>query len=102
MISTTCLENYSDLGRLIETDACYDPPESVGSRMDHCIGWETDRVKEMSYLGEVKAWAKAIRMMEDNRPKMYAYILRKLSRESMGEYKHHTYYDLIRGRLSPL
>ena len=53
-------------------------------------------------MGEVKARAKAIRMMEENRPKMYAYILSKLSRESMDEYKHHTDYDLIRGSLSPL
>ena len=40
--------------------------------------------------------------MEENRSKMYAYIISKLSRESMIEFKHHTDYDLVKGSLSPL
>ena len=53
-------------------------------------------------MGKVKARAKAIRAMEDNRSKMYAYILSKLSRESLDEFKHHNDYDLVRGSHSPL
>lgn len=66
------------------------------------IGWETDSVKEVIYMGKVKARAKAIRAMEDNRSKMYAYILSKLSRESLDEFKHHHDYHLVRGSHSPL
>ena len=53
-------------------------------------------------MGDVKACAKTIRTMEDDRSKLYAYILSKLSRESMDEYKHHTDYDLVRESLTPL
>ena len=46
-ISTACLEKYGNLGRLIELDAYYEPPEITGTRMAPVIGWEIDRVKEM-------------------------------------------------------
>ena len=54
-ISTECVEKYGDLGRLMELDAYYEPPEIIGSRMTPYIGWETNRVKEMLCMGEVKA-----------------------------------------------
>ena len=101
-ISTACLEKYGDLARLMQLENYYVPPEIVGARMAPYIGWETDRVKEMLYMGEVKARAKTIRTMEDNRSKLYAYIISKLSRESLDEYKHHADYDLVKGSLSPL
>ena len=55
----------------------------------------------MLLFSEVKARAKAIRMMADDQSKLYAYILSKLSRESMDYYKHHTEYAMVREDLSP-
>ena len=65
-------------------------------------GWKTEKVKEMIYIGKVKARPKTIRIMEDERSKLYAYIISKLIRESMDEYKQHADYDLVRDSLSPL
>ena len=100
--STACLEKYGDLVRLLQLEEYFKPPEIEGARMAPYLGWETDKVKEVLYMGEIKARAKTIRMMEDNRSKMYAYMLSKISRESMDEYKHHEDYDLVKNSLSPL
>ena len=70
--------------------------------MDPYTDWEKDKVIEMLYFSEVKARAKAIRTMADDRSKMYAYILSKLSWESMDEFKHHMMYKDVSEALSPL
>lgn len=70
--------------------------------MEPYFGWQTNKVKEILYNSEVKVRTKAIRKMADNRRKLYAYIIRKLSRESMDEYTHHPEYPLISDKLSPL
>ena len=57
--------------------------------MEPYIDWEYDKVKEILYIAEIKARAKIIRSMEEDRSKFYAYIISKLSRESMDEFKHH-------------
>ena len=69
-ISTACVERYGDLGRLMELDNYYELPEIAGWRMLPYTGWETDEVKKMLYFGAVKARAKSIRMMEENRSKI--------------------------------
>ena len=65
-------------------------------------GWEKEKVKEMIFFSEVKARAKAIRTMADDHRKMYAYILSKLSRESMDEFNHRQMYGDVSEALSPL
>ena len=40
--------------------------------------------------------------MADNRSKLYVYIISKLSRALMDEYKHHHEYALVSDDLSPL
>ena len=47
-----------------------------------------------------KARAKQIRAMEQDRTRMYSYILSKLSKESLDEYKHHEDYELVSTNLS--
>ena len=54
------------------------------------------------YIEEVKARAKIIRQMKENRAKMYAYIISKLSKESLDEFKHHEDFELIKQNLSVL
>ena len=94
-IITACIEKYGDLARLMQLEEYYSPPKLEGALMDPYTDWETNKVTEMLYFSEVKARAKAIRTMADDRSKLYAYILSKLSRESMDEYKHHDDYDLV-------
>lgn len=40
--------------------------------------------------------------MEEDRSKLYAYIISKLNRESMDKFKHHPHYNLVQESLSPL
>ena len=96
-LSTTCLEKYGDLGRLIETEDYYEPPEVNPNDYE---GWETDDIQKMLYMGEVKARAKKVRQMREDRSKMYAYVLSKLSKESLDEFKHHEDYALVHDNLS--
>ena len=88
-ISTACIEKYGDLARLMQTELYYIPPEIEGVRMEPYIGWQTKKVKEILFIGDVKSCTKAIRTMADNRSKFYAYIISKLSRESIDKYTHH-------------
>ena len=54
------------------------------------------------YIGEIKARQKVVRQMKDDRTKIYAYILSKLSKESIDEFKHHKDYQMVKGDLSVL
>ena len=101
-ISNSCLEKYGNIGRHIETKEYYIPPEIAGHRMDRYFGWETEKLKDMLYMVEGKARTKNIWQMDESRVKMYAYILSKLSKETLQESNHHDYCNLIRGDLSVL
>ena len=94
---TACVEKYGDLGRLIETKDNYMPAEILETEYPN---WQTDELQKMLYLDAQKARAKAIREMNANRSKMYAYILSKLSNKSMDEIKHHEDYGLIQSAMS--
>ena len=94
-IITACIEKYGDLARLMQLEEYYTPPKLEGYLMEPYTDWKTDGVVKMLYFSKVKARAKAIRTMADDRSKLYAYILSKLSRESMDEFKHHENYDLV-------
>ena len=99
---TASIEKYGDLARLMQLEKYYYPPKLEGALMAPYTDWETNKVTEMLYFSKVKARAKVIRTMADDRSKLYAYILSKLSRESMDEFKHHEEYDLVSQALSPL
>ena len=96
---TACLEKYGDLARLIENEEYYNPP---AIKEDEFPGWKDDEIMKTLYIGEVKARQKIVRQMKDDRTKMYAYILSKLSKESIDEFKHHKDYQMVKGDLSML
>ena len=79
-LNTACIEKYGDLARLMQLEAYYEPPKLEGDLMTPYTDWKTNEVIKMLYLGEEKARAKAIRAMAEDRSKLYAYILSKLSR----------------------
>ena len=81
---TACTEKYGYLGRLINTEEYYEFPEID---MTPYQGWETDELKKTLYIDEAKDKARMERAMVQDQPKMYAYILSKMSKESMDELK---------------
>ena len=96
-LSIACTEKFGDLGRLIDTGEYWVPPII---KSDDFPDWETNEIQKVLYLEAEKARAKLIRSMEQDRSKMYSYIISKLSKESLDEYKHHQDYDLVSTHLS--
>lgn len=94
---TACLEKYGDLARLIENEQYDDSPVINDEEFP---GWRDDEVMKTLYIGEIKARQKVVRQIKDDQAKMYAYIVSKLSKESMDEFKHHEDYQTVKGDLS--
>ena len=95
---TACTEKYDYLGRLINTEEYYIFPEID---MVPYQGWETNELKKTLYLDEAKDKARRERAMLQDQPKMYAYILSKMSKESMDELKNHADYETAHSEQSP-
>ena len=49
-ITTACIEKYGDLARLVQFKAFYTLPEIEGERMEPFVGWQSDKVKEITSL----------------------------------------------------
>ena len=96
-LSTACVEKYGDLGRLVDTEDEFKPPEINEAEYP---AWETNELQKMLYLDSQKTRAKQIREMKVSRSKMYACIISKLSRESMDEIKHHEDYEMEQTNMS--
>ena len=97
-MATACTEKYGYLGRLIDTEEYYTLP---AIDMVPYQGWQSDELKKTLYLDEAKDKARKERAMVQDQPKMYAYILSKLSKESLDELKHHADYDTAHDEQSP-
>ena len=97
-MSITCIEKYGYLGRLIDTEEYYTLPEID---MAPYAGWQTNDLKKTLYLDEAKDKARRERAMLQDQPKMYAYILSKMSKESMDELKNHADYETAHVEQSP-
>ena len=96
-LHTACVEKYGDLGRLVDTEDYFEPDEI---QEDDYPNRQTDDLPKMLYLDAQKARAKQLREMKADRSKMYAYIVSKLSKESMDELKHHEEYEMIQDAMS--
>jgi hypothetical protein len=79
-LAVACMERYGDLGRLIEDDAYYVPPEIDRSGYSTMDELEKDLLKD-----KLKRREAEIAAMERNHTVMYAYIMSKLSKESKDE-----------------
>ena len=104
-LSTACLEKYGALGKLILMEKYWEPPEIKQEDYE-----ETDKdgkvvlteLKKTAMLQAVKDRTTFISKMKNNRESMYAYIMSKLSKESLDEVKRHKNYDKFSATNDPL
>ena len=94
---TACLEKYKHLGRIIEEEAYYKPPDIDRNEFD--LKDEFDKVR---LLEKYKTRDKEIRKLEEDRPSLYAYIMSKISKESRDEVEQHADYITLNQAKDPL
>jgi hypothetical protein len=99
-LSRAAIEKYGDLGRLVETGEYFDPPEP--NIEDYDLDNDPYGVNVADYRADRKDHRRKIAQMDDDKPKMYAMILGKLSTESMDELKRHESYEEFNREKDPL
>ena len=118
---TACLEKYGGLGRLILMEE-YWYPEAIdqedymvevdGAEQGNEPGADEDlslasglvllEAGKLAFKEDIYARSKEINSMKRDRPRMYAYILSKLSKESFDEVKRLETYQAIQRSVDPL
>jgi hypothetical protein len=86
-LKTACMEKYGGLGRLIDLEE-YLEPEEIDRDNDYPDA-KTDDVVKAQLIHAIKERTGVIEKMKANRISMYAYIISKLSKESIDELKRH-------------
>jgi hypothetical protein len=100
-IRTACMEKYGDLARLLELEE-YWVPDEVDRTRDEYANSDTDEFKKAALIHAIKERTTAISKMKANRSSMFAYILSKLSSESLDELKRYSDYETINESVDPL
>jgi Zinc knuckle. len=99
-IKTACMEKYGDLGRLIELESYWEPPKVDRSAFPNA---EKDLFEKQALIEAVKERATTIAKMINNKASMYAYIMSKMSTESIDEIKRHRdHYEAVNDSVDPL
>ena len=95
-------EKYRNLGRIIEQEVYYVPPEITfdPTTLDPAI--DPFGINKAAVLEQVKERLKQIDRMREDRPSLYAFIMSKLSRESEDELKRHDNYATFHEEQNPL
>ena len=78
-----CLEKYKNLGRLIQDEAYYDPPAVDVTAYNLTV--DPYQIERSRMTKAYEARDKEIREMKKDRTGMYAYIMSKISKESLDE-----------------
>ena len=86
------MENYVDLGTMIDLDTYWEPEEVLENTYQ---GWKTSVIKKEIYLTAIRDRMKIIARMKENRTNMYRFIMSKLSTESKDELPHQKEYERI-------
>ena len=86
-VISNALDRFGDLGRVIEIERYYDPPAVDDTKYD--LTNDPNGVNKMRLIEAHKIREKKITKMEDDRSNLFGFILKKLSRESLEEVKHH-------------
>jgi len=99
-LALTALEKFGDLARLVETDEYWKPPalnftEYNPDEDPH--GFIKLQVNEL-----LKEHVRVIERMKNNKANLYAFILSKLTNESMDEVKRHEGFDDFNSTKDPL
>jgi hypothetical protein len=95
-IKTACMEKYGDLGRLIELEAYWQPPKV---NKDAFPKADSDIYEKQALIEAVKERSNAVAKMNSNKSSMYAYIMSKMSTESIDEIKRHRGYNILSMRV---
>lgn len=109
-MSTACMEKYGQLGRLIKLEEYWEPEEL--NEDDYLVEEEgregqpprmilTEFGRE-NMRQDIKKRSEIVSKMMEDRPKLYAYIISKLSKESLDEVKQHQDYEQIDRDVDPL
>ena len=99
-MSKEAIEQFGDLGRMVETGEYYEPPEP--DIEDYDLDNDPHGVNAADYREDRKEWRRKKAKMNDDKPKLYAMILGKLSPESMDELKRHENYEEFNRLKDPL
>jgi hypothetical protein len=99
-IAIMCMEKYKNLGRLFNDKKYYVPPEIYP--MDYDLMHDIADIEKGRIQDAHKCRDKEIDDMAIDRMSMYAYILSKLSKESVDEISRHKDYDKIEAERDPL
>lgn len=86
-VISNALDRFGDLGRVIEIEKYYYPPEVDDTKFD--LTNDPNGINKMRLMEAHKIREKKITKMEDDRSNLFGFILKKLSRESLEEVKHH-------------
>ena len=105
-LSVACLEKYGNLGRIIKEDGYYDVPEvnrddyqpPEEEREDPRIVYFYDQ----DYLEALKLRRREIRKMDAQKPSLYAYLMSKLSPESINQIERDLAYPQFSEAVDPL
>ena len=99
-IVKSALEKYGDLGRLIEDEAYYVPPEIDQTKYD--LVNDPNGLNKLLLQEALKARQKNIIKMESDRANFYGYILGTISNESLDELKRAKDYSKFNSELDVL
>jgi hypothetical protein len=94
------MEKYKNLGWLINYEKYYVPPEV--NPMDYDLTHDSMDIEKGRLRDAHKRRDKEIDDMAIDRTSMFAYMLSKLSKESMDEFAHHEDYATIEAERDPL
>jgi hypothetical protein len=99
-VSIACMEKYKNLGRLIIDEACYVPPAIDPN--DYNLAKDPHDIKKGRLIEAYKHCNREVDDMKINRTSMYAYIISKLSKESLDEVQGDANWATIKAGRDPL
>ena len=99
-LKTACMEKYGDLARLIELEEYWEP-DAIDRATDYANAG-TDEYVKTALVHAIKERATTIAKMRANRANMFAYMMSKLSKESIDELKRHDSFANIDEKVDPL
>jgi hypothetical protein len=82
-MTVAALEKFGNLGRLIQDESYYDPP-AVNTQLYDLVN-DPHGIQRALLIKAYEARDKEMRNMEKERASMFAYLLSKISRESLDE-----------------
>jgi len=99
-VAIACLERYKNLGRLIVDERYYVPP--MIDAADYDLGNDPYEVERVRFREAHKRRDKEIDDMKVDRSSMFAYLISKLSKESLDEIQGHKDWKSIDSERDPL